>query len=77
MDDVEPVSVHSFTEWLPPAARMRPTRFAGPRMDHRKDPSPMSFSLELSDDVIQVRDWVHDFAEQVVRPAAARCLTTG
>src|SRR6478736_5378007 len=50
---------------------MRPTRFAGPRMDHRKDPSPMSFSLELSDDVIQVRDWVHDFAEQVVRPAAA------
>jgi len=31
----------------------------------------MSFSLELSDDVIQVRDWVHDFAEQVVRPAAA------
>jgi acyl-CoA dehydrogenase len=31
----------------------------------------MSFSLEPSDDVIEVRDWVHDFAEQVVRPAAA------
>ena len=31
----------------------------------------MSFSLELSDDVIQVRDWVHEFAATVVRPAAA------
>ncbi|BBZ28481.1 acyl-CoA dehydrogenase [Mycolicibacterium madagascariense] len=31
----------------------------------------MTFSLELSEDVIEVRDWVHDFAEQVVRPAAA------
>ena len=31
----------------------------------------MSFSLELSDDVIQVRDWVHEFAADVVRPAAA------
>jgi acyl-CoA dehydrogenase len=29
------------------------------------------FSLEPSDDVIEVRDWVHDFAEKVVRPAAA------
>ena len=31
----------------------------------------MSFSLELSEDVIQVRDWVHEFAATVVRPAAA------
>ncbi|EUA51735.1 acyl-CoA dehydrogenase, N-terminal domain protein [Mycobacterium xenopi 3993] len=31
----------------------------------------MAFSLELSDDVIQVRDWVHEFAADVVRPAAA------
>jgi alkylation response protein AidB-like acyl-CoA dehydrogenase len=31
----------------------------------------VSFSLELSDDVIQVRDWVHEFAADVVRPAAA------
>jgi acyl-CoA dehydrogenase len=31
----------------------------------------MSFSLELSEDVIEVRDWVHSFADQVVRPAAA------
>src|SRR5258705_1604198 len=31
----------------------------------------VSFSLELSEDVIQVRDWVHEFAATVVRPAAA------
>ena len=31
----------------------------------------MTFSLELSDDVIHVRDWVHEFAVEVVRPAAA------
>ncbi|HEV7853514.1 MAG TPA: acyl-CoA dehydrogenase family protein, partial [Mycobacterium sp.] len=31
----------------------------------------MSFSLELSEDVIHVRDWVHEFAESVLRPAAA------
>jgi acyl-CoA dehydrogenase len=29
------------------------------------------FSLELSDDQRDVRDWVHGFAERVVRPAAA------
>lgn len=31
----------------------------------------MTFSLQLSDDVIEVRDWVHKFAADVVRPAAA------
>jgi acyl-CoA dehydrogenase len=31
----------------------------------------MTFSMQLSDDVIQVRDWVHEFAATVVRPAAA------
>ncbi|MEB3050316.1 acyl-CoA dehydrogenase family protein [Mycolicibacter sp. MYC123] len=31
----------------------------------------MTFSVELSDDVIEVRDWVHQFAADVVRPAAA------
>jgi acyl-CoA dehydrogenase len=31
----------------------------------------MTFSLELSDDVVAVRDWVHEFAAEVVRPAAA------
>jgi acyl-CoA dehydrogenase len=30
-----------------------------------------AFSLELSQDQKDVRDWVHGFAEQVVRPAAA------
>ena len=31
----------------------------------------MTFSLQLSDDVIEIRDWVHKFAAEVVRPAAA------
>ncbi len=31
----------------------------------------MPFSLELPEDVVQVRDWVHEFAAEVVRPAAA------
>jgi len=31
----------------------------------------MSFSLELSSEVIEVRDWVHEFARDVLRPAAA------
>ena len=31
----------------------------------------MTFSIDLSDDVIEVRDWVHQFAADVVRPAAA------
>lgn len=30
-----------------------------------------TFSLELPDDVVSVRDWVHEFARDVVRPAAA------
>jgi acyl-CoA dehydrogenase len=31
----------------------------------------VTFSLELSADVIEVRDWVHQFAVEVIRPAAA------
>ena len=31
----------------------------------------MSFSLDLTEDQIQVQKWVHEFAENVVRPAAA------
>ncbi len=31
----------------------------------------MTFSLQLTDDVIEVRDWVHKFAAEVIRPAAA------
>src|SRR6202008_587891 len=31
----------------------------------------MTFSLQLSDDVIEVRDWGHQFAAEVIRPAAA------
>jgi acyl-CoA dehydrogenase len=33
--------------------------------------SPGSFSMELTDDQRDVREWVHGFAEGVVRPAAA------
>jgi acyl-CoA dehydrogenase len=36
-----------------------------------EQPEPTPFSLELSEDQRDVRDWVHGFAEQVVRPAAA------
>jgi len=31
----------------------------------------MTFSLQPSDDVIEVRDWVHQFAAEFIRPAAA------
>ena len=30
-----------------------------------------SFSLDMSDDVREMRDWVHEFAQNVMRPAAA------
>jgi acyl-CoA dehydrogenase len=33
--------------------------------------APAAFSLELNDDQRDVRDWVHGFAESVVRPAAS------
>jgi acyl-CoA dehydrogenase len=35
------------------------------------DAGETTFSLELSDDQREVRDWVHGFAEKVVRPAAS------
>ncbi|QLL07620.1 acyl-CoA dehydrogenase family protein [Mycobacterium vicinigordonae] len=31
----------------------------------------MTFSMQLTDDVIEVRDWVHKFAADIIRPAAA------
>jgi acyl-CoA dehydrogenase len=37
--------------------------------DAPSEPTP--FSLELASDQRDIRDWVHGFAEQVVRPAAA------
>ena len=30
------------------------------------------FSLDLNEDQLQIQKWVHDFAEDVVRPAAPR-----
>jgi alkylation response protein AidB-like acyl-CoA dehydrogenase len=35
------------------------------------DDEASSFSLELTEDVQQVKDWVHDFAKDVIRPAGA------
>ncbi|MGH2980837.1 MAG: hypothetical protein ACRDKV_02180, partial [Solirubrobacterales bacterium] len=33
--------------------------------------SESPFSLELSDDQRDIQEWVHGFAEQTIRPAAA------
>src|ERR1700744_6095823 len=30
-----------------------------------------TFSMDLSEEVVHVRDWVHEFADTVIRPAAA------
>jgi alkylation response protein AidB-like acyl-CoA dehydrogenase len=35
------------------------------------EPASGGFTLDLSDDVREMRDWVHEFAETVMRPAAA------
>ena len=35
------------------------------------DESPAAFSLELGDDLVEMREWLHGFAESVIRPAAA------
>ena len=43
---------------------------ARPPLDGPQAPRP-PFSLELSEDQQDIRDWVHGFAENVVRPAAA------
>ncbi len=36
------------------------------------DPPSAAFSLELGDELVQVRDWLHEFAVSVIRPAAAQ-----
>ncbi len=36
-----------------------------------EEQSGKAFSLELSDDVREMRDWVHEFSANVIRPAAA------
>src|SRR6516164_6484923 len=35
------------------------------------DPRDAAFSLELGNDLVQMRDWLHEFAASVIRPAAA------
>src|SRR2546428_10500657 len=32
---------------------------------------PAAFTLERGDDLVQTRDWLHGFAESVIRPGAA------
>src|ERR1700740_2948479 len=39
--------------------------------DAAAGPGSGGFSLELGADLVQVRDWLHDFAISVIRPAAA------
>jgi alkylation response protein AidB-like acyl-CoA dehydrogenase len=40
-------------------------------MSDAEQASTSGFTLDLSDDVREMRDWVHEFAENVMRPAAA------
>jgi acyl-CoA dehydrogenase len=40
-------------------------------MSDAEQASNSGFTLDLSDDVREMRDWVHEFAENVMRPAAA------
>jgi hypothetical protein len=35
------------------------------------DENPAAFSLELGGDLVEMREWLHGFAESVIRPAAA------
>ncbi len=35
------------------------------------DENPAAFSLELGDDLVEMREWLHGFAESVIRSAAA------
>jgi alkylation response protein AidB-like acyl-CoA dehydrogenase len=47
-------------------------RAAGARSEMSSPDQPAGgFSLDLSDDVRQMRDWLHEFATDVMRPAAA------
>jgi acyl-CoA dehydrogenase len=47
------------------------TETARAAMDGGDSEGTTPFSMELSDDQRDIRDWVHGFAEDVVRPAAA------
>ena len=52
-------------------ASHRPRRSEVPCPPLAEPQTAAAFSLELSDDQRDIRDWVHGFAESVVRPAAA------
>jgi alkylation response protein AidB-like acyl-CoA dehydrogenase len=47
------------------------TRIVTDVSTERSKPGWSSFSLELNADQIELRDWVHDFAATVIRPAAS------
>ena len=53
------------------AARLAPRRLPSWRPMEAATVTQTPFSLELSQDQRDIRDWVHGFAEGVVRPAAA------
>ena len=40
-------------------------------LGNMSDADRSTFSLELSDDLVEMRDWLHEFAASVIRPAAA------
>jgi acyl-CoA dehydrogenase len=48
-----------------------PDPAGAPAIELSEPNGPVPFSLELSDDQRDIRDWVHGFAADVVRPAAA------
>ena len=54
-----------------PAADGGPTAEAVASATETPEPTAEGFSLALTEDQRDIRDWVHGFAEQVVRPAAA------
>src|SRR4029077_5553964 len=43
---------------------------AGPTRTWTEEQAMTDFSLELNEDQLQIQKWVHDFAENVMRPAA-------
>src|ERR1700761_3185753 len=56
----------------PPPRKERSMEAASPeQMTTSNGDGAPSFSLELSQDQRDIRDWVHGFAERTVRPAAA------
>src|SRR5438309_1850238 len=58
------------------SASSRSTRIAK-NTNKFQEISAVTFSMHLSDDVIEVRDWVHKFATEIIRPAATEWVLNG